>query len=236
MNHRSLLGIPWTALAIFVVLALVFVCFPTIDLWFAGFFSDPGTLFHQNNPWPIRVIYYSVEVLSIVTVAALIILLSTVLIRRRPFWGLTAKGLAFLLLALALGPGLVVNEISKNVWGRARPVHIEQFGGKARFTPAFVFSDECQGNCAFVSGHASFGFYFVAFALYFRRHRHLWFALAIGYGGLIGFGRMYQGGHFLSDVIFSFYFVYFPVRMLYYAMFQRGGRSSPGLRATRPRA
>jgi len=162
-----------------------------------------------------------VEVLAVTLSTVLVILLVATRIKKRPIAGLSSKGLLFLMLALMLGPGLVVNLVSKNIWGRARPAHVEQFGGTLKFSPAFVFSDQCDRNCSFVSGHSAFGFYFVAFAMLFKRHRKKLFAFAIGYGALIGFGRIYQGGHFISDVIFSFYFVYFSIQLLYYSMYEK---------------
>ena len=218
---HSVFGLPWIMISSFFCLGVLFVICPEIDLWVSSAASDPETLFYFNHPFPIRVIYYSVEILAISLSTALVILLVATCIKKLPIAGLSSKGLLFLLLALMLGPGLVVNLISKNIWGRARPAHIEQFGGSLKFSPAFVFSDQCDSNCAFVSGHSAFGFYFIAFSQLLKRHRKKLFAFAIGYGGLIGFGRIYQGGHFISDVIFSFYFVYFPIKLLYYFMYEK---------------
>ena len=218
---HSVFGLPWIMISSFLCLGVLFVMFPQIDLWVSGAASDPKTLFYVNHPLPIRVIYRSVEILTISLSTALVILLLATRIKKRPIAGLSSKGLLFLLLALMLGPGLVVNMISKNIWGRARPAQIEQFGGSLKFSPAFVFSDQCDSNCAFVSGHSALGFYFIAFALLFKRHRKKLFVFAVGYGSLVGFGRIYQGGHFLSDVIFSFYFVYFSIKLLYYFMYEK---------------
>jgi lipid A 4'-phosphatase len=47
------------------------------------------------------------------------------------------------------------------------------------------------------------GFYFIAFALAFPRRRWRWLGLGLGLGAAIGLVRILQGGHFLSDVVFS---------------------------------
>jgi lipid A 4'-phosphatase len=67
------------------------------------------------------------------------------------------------------------------------------------------------------------GYALLAFAFYCRRPR-LWLGIGIGAGSALGLMRMGQGGHFLSDVIFSFYAVYFTAWLLQRWM-TRAGRS-----------
>lgn len=115
---------------------------------------------------------------------------------------------SFLLASLILGPGLIVNEILKNnSVGRVRPVNIEQFNGEQTYTPAFFYSGQCEKNCSFVSGHASMGFYFIGLGWLFRSRRAFQIGLAIGVA--VGFTRIVQGGHFLSDTLLAFWVVYF---------------------------
>ncbi len=126
------------------------------------------------------------------------------------------------MLTILLGPGLVINLILKDNVDRARPHHIIQFGGDKQFTPAFVVSDQCEKNCSFVCGHASAGFSLMAIAFLVRRelkNRILLIASTIGF--VIGAVRIIQGGHFFSDVIFSFFFTFFTLRILYYLMYER---------------
>ncbi|MFZ5570721.1 MAG: phosphatase PAP2 family protein [Thermodesulfobacteriota bacterium] len=223
---KGLFGISWTALGAFAVLAAVFHRFPEIDLWVADLACHPQSLYYNNHPPVIRLIYHSVEVLTVVTVAGLLGLLAFVGFKKRPVLTLTARELLFLLLVLALGPGLVVNLVSKNISGRARPAHIEQFGGKLKFTPAFELSDQCDNNCSFVSGHASLAFYFISFAMIRRRQRDKIAAGTCLYTAVVGATRIYQGGHYLSDIIFACFFVYFTARMLHHAMFGQKARNS----------
>src|SRR5262245_4094209 len=48
---------------------------------------------------------------------------------RRSAWVRYRRACALVLLALALGPGLLVNGILKPLWGRPRPYQVESFGG-----------------------------------------------------------------------------------------------------------
>lgn len=218
---KRLLGIPYPWIAAFVILALLFIRFPQIDIWFSDLFWDPENRFFRFHTLPVLIIYHSVEVLSIILVGGLLTLSIVSWRKRRAVWGLTPRRWFYLLLVLALGPGLLVNLIAKNISGRARPNYIIEFGGNQTFTPAFMISDQCHTNCSFVSGHASFGFYFVALAMIMRRHRKKVFAAAVLYGLVVGLGRIMQGGHYLSDVIFAFFFVYFVARATFYLMFER---------------
>jgi lipid A 4'-phosphatase len=113
----------------------------------------------------------------------------------------------FILFALLLGPGLVVNQLFKENWGRARPHEVTQFGGSQRYTAPLEISDQCEGNCSFVSGHASGAFFILTLSWIFGYRRWFWFGLALGI--VVGAGRILQGGHFLSDVVFSFWAIYF---------------------------
>jgi membrane-associated phospholipid phosphatase len=140
--------------------------------------------------------------------------------RGRSFGQLDVRAAAFLLLSLALGPGLLVNAVLKDHWGRARPAQVEEFGGHQRFTPVLVPADQCARNCSFPAGHPAIGFYLVSFAFLVRdpRQRRLAQGAAIAAGALIGVARMAQGGHFLSDVVFSGLLVYATSWLLYRAI------------------
>ena len=118
-------------------------------------------------------------------------------------WRFDRNALIFLVAALAIGPGILVNTVLKDHWGRARPFQIEAFGGTRQFTPAPVPADQCARNCSFVSGHAALGFSLVAFAFLLPagRPRNIVMAGALAFGALIGLGRIAAGHHFLSDVV-----------------------------------
>jgi len=129
------------------------------------------------------------------------------------------RKILYIILVLALAPGLIVNATLKENWGRARPAEIKQFGGDKTFTPAFVLSNQ-KGN-SFSSGHGSAAFSVLGFALLMRKRKKLWIALALGYGVAVSFARIIGGGHFLSDNVTSFFIVYITTYILHYFILEK---------------
>jgi lipid A 4'-phosphatase len=205
----------------FFAAALLFYAFPELDIRFSKFFFDPARRFYLANAPLCRWIYKSVEIISIVYTVPAVLLLSGIWVRRRNWFGLSARHLIYLLAALAIGPGLIVNVLLKDNWGHARPLDVDQFGGRSAYTRAFVISDECQNNGSFVSGHAAMGFYFIAFGFLFPARRSLFFLFAGSYGAVVGLVRILQGGHFLSDVVFAYFIIHAVSAVLYWIMFER---------------
>jgi lipid A 4'-phosphatase len=125
----------------------------------------------------------------------------------------------FMIVFFALGPGLIVNTVFKDHWGRPRPAEIVQFGGTETYRPFWQPGNPGQGR-SFPSGHAAIGFFILAPFFVLRRRAPVWArrALLAGilYGMLMGLGRMIQGGHFLTDVIWAGCLVYLTGLLLYY--------------------
>lgn len=117
----------------------------------------------------------------------------------------------FLLLLLAIGPGLIVNVLLKDQLGRARPREIIECGGTHPYTE-FWEKGTTGANSSFPSGHASIAFYTLApwFILRDKKRRPAggFLAFGIGFGLAVGLARMLQGGHFLSDVLWAGGIVY----------------------------
>lgn len=117
----------------------------------------------------------------------------------------------FVILLLLLGPGLVVNIVLKDNLGRARPREIREFGGNHEYTQMWQKGDTGK-NSSFPSGHSSVGFFMTAPWFLLRRKKKglasAFLAGGIGLGALIGAARILQGGHFLSDVMWSGGLVY----------------------------
>jgi lipid A 4'-phosphatase len=130
----------------------------------------------------------------------------------------TRRPACYLLMVLALGPGLLANGLFKSHSGRARPSDVVEFGGDKVFTPPMVFADQCPRNCSFVSGHASFGF--AVCALGFLTRRRFWFGVGLASGALLGLARVVHGKHFLSDVVFAFFVVYFCAKLLHFLLYR----------------
>lgn len=212
MSERLLL-VPVGVWIAFFAAALVFVALPGIDLAAAALFFVPGAGFVFDDTPLERLVYHSVEWLTLWGNLALVALWANGRFAGGMRWRLSGRHLLCLLLILAIGPGLIVNSLFKENWGRARPVQIAQFGGERSFTSAFVPSD--QGGGSFSSGHAAAAFYWMAVAaLLSGRRRRLWFGLAISYGVVVGLVRMAAGGHYLSDVVVSFFVVLISALML----------------------
>ena len=111
------------------------------------------------------------------------------------------KDMLFLWVSGALNLLIIVNLFLKNLWGRARPGEILQLDGKENFSPWYQISDACTINCSFVSGDAAVGFSIIVLYLLIKNKIFLWMSLILGFS--LGFIRILEGGHFLSDVILS---------------------------------
>lgn len=214
-----------------IVAAVVFTVFPGLDLWMSGLFYRPDTGFYLKDAWWAVVIYDSIPFIAISVGAASLLFLVHNLTRKRQVGPFSNRFLLFVLAALAVGPGLVVNAGFKDHWGRARPREVTEFSGEKRFTPALLPTDQCDRNCSFVAGHPSVVFWLAAlgYAAAVRRRRNLIFAGAAVLGTVAGIGRIVQGGHFLSDVVFSGLVVFAVIWLLATCAFKLDatGKSSP---------
>jgi membrane-associated PAP2 superfamily phosphatase len=133
--------------------------------------------------------------------------------------GPSGRGLAFVLLSLALGPGLLVNTVLKDHSHRPRPRQTVEFGGKDAFRPFYRFDGACARNCSFVSGEASSAVWTVAPAMLVPvPWRPVAVTMAFGFGAAVGLLRMAFGHHFLSDVVFALLFTILVILGVYRAL------------------
>src|SRR5262249_12617292 len=79
----------------------------------------------------------------------------------RRAWVRHRRACALILLAVALGPGLLVNGILKPLWGRPRPHQVEIFGGAQTYRYWWQ-PGNFGGGRSFSSGHAATGYVLVA--------------------------------------------------------------------------
>jgi lipid A 4'-phosphatase len=185
------------------ILAVLFRLWPDIDLWAAGWFFRPGEGFFLKESLFAWCFYHAINGLKWIVIAGLASAVAYAAWRRNPPFGLSWPALMLVVGTFALGPGLLVNAVLKDHWGRARPTQVEAFGGAKRFTPPTTAADQCARNCSFPAGHPSLVFGFYALVLVRRRDRR-WAAVAVTLlGAAAGLGRMMQGAHFLGDVIAS---------------------------------
>lgn len=191
----------WLAVALMAPL----VAFPQLDLTVASWFFDPAT-----RTFPARIAAFpewvrrDMPTWLFMVPAAITLLWLAGEVRRRPLLGITRRIVLYVLLSLAIGPGLVVNVVLKDHWGRPRPSMVQEFGGPNTYVRALIPSRQCDDNCSFASGHGALGFWPVGLALLApRRWRRPALAAALAFGAMVGGVRIAQGGHFLSDVLAS---------------------------------
>ncbi|MBV9967261.1 MAG: phosphatase PAP2 family protein [Alphaproteobacteria bacterium] len=187
------------------MIAALFLLFPGIDLAVSGLFYDNARGFFLADWLPVRLTDAIIPWIVRAMIVLAIVAAGWFALFQRGLWRLDSKALVFLVAATALGPGLIANTLLKDHWGRARPYQVAEFGGTHQFTPAPLPADQCQRNCAFVSGHAALGFSLVSFALLlpFGWRRRSAVAGALSFGALVGLGRIAAGRHFLSDVVYA---------------------------------
>ncbi len=165
----------------------------------------PWSLFYSSPPWV-------TGLLAVAGAGMLVAGLVRKASRRLRLYGL------FILLCVALGPGLIVNGILKDHWGRPRPRQIVEFGGRLPYTQPLLPVD-AHGK-SFPCGHCSVGYLYASGWWLWRRRRPPWAAasLATGLvlGTLLGVGRIAAGGHFLSDVVWSGLIALGVAHVLYY--------------------
>ena len=156
-------------------------------------------LLHKYGSWPG----------ILIGVGSLIILITGFYIKRYSDY---RKAALFFILSLILGPGLITNTLLKDHWGRPRPIQIKEFEGSEEYTKAWIKTDFKDGR-SFPSGHASIGFFLMTPFFVLRNKKGKWsvtfLITGLVYGGLMGFGRMIQGAHFPSDVLWAAGIVYF---------------------------
>ncbi|WP_411825886.1 phosphatase PAP2 family protein [Luteolibacter sp. AS25] len=186
------------------VIATVLIRVMDTDLLVARYFyASDGSWPLEFNPLLSSIFNLGILPAIFVGIAALIILLAGIgnasVARYR-------KISAYLLIYLIAGCGILTNFLLKDLWGRPRPCQLAEFGGLFEFEP-IAWMDLASSGRSFPCGHATMGFYFFAVALAmptsWKRRRAAVFSFALLLGATLGFARIAQGGHFLSDVIWA---------------------------------
>jgi lipid A 4'-phosphatase len=185
----------------------VFASVPTLDIWVSSLFYEKGGGFwlaRSQSLIALRDCFRLVPWVVGLIAAALAI--------HQYFRAdrLGARPFVLICASLIVGPGLLVNGLLKEHWGRARPDAIEQYGGTAHFTPAFQIAHECAHNCSFTSGEAAslsttaMVLSVVTWPWTSTATRFLLMSILSIIAGAGSFLRVMMGRHFLSDILFSF--------------------------------
>ena len=199
--HATPMAFRWVLLCS-TVAALIPTLWPTLDLRAATLFADPASPLHGVHWWWVQCINDYIP--AVFRVFLLLAGLTWLVALRRPGWVRWRFALAFFVIAGVIGPGAVVNLGFKDNWQRARPYQVQNFGGSQLFTRAAVITDQCDNNCSFCSGHVACGAFLASLALVCPRRRWRWSTLGVASGLFIGFARMADMAHWLSDVLWAF--------------------------------
>ncbi|TDQ66192.1 PAP2 superfamily protein [Maritalea mobilis] len=186
-------------------LSAFYLCFLTIILIVAIFFDKSLSNFFTTAPEPVISFFeWTTDVgkSNWMLIPSLLIWLLTPIIgflglKYSLYWKARAiTGLSgFIFLGIGL-PGLATN-LMKRAIGRARPMHLEEFG-TTYFQPHFLM-DKAWTFQSFPSGHTttSFAAAVVVFLLAGRR----WGAVAFMLAGFVAISRLVIGAHFVTDVL-----------------------------------
>lgn len=215
-------GLSWwwfsAALVLMIILSVIFWVWPGIDLAVSGFFFEHGGFPLGSNHFLNEIRHFlNALVWLAVGVSAVGLILSVCLKDRISFF--SARVCLYVLLCFAVAPGLVVNTILKNNWGQPRPIQISQFGGSKHYEKAWVMSNQCATNCSFVCGDCAAAFAFFCFVPLLRRRKTA-MVIVSAFALLLGYVRISQGGHFLSDVLLAYCIDFVVIFLLYKAFFR----------------
>ncbi len=208
----------------------VFLKVPAVDLWVSGRYWHPETGFFQRNNPLVVALYDGTPWVgnSLVGLMLLVALAGPWLARRAEAWGQAAwakhlrgtwrrTAVAGLCVAV-LSSGLAIELGLKKTVGRPRPVQTVEFGGTQPFHAVFERGTTPTKHKSFPSGHAAAGFSLMVLGLYASPvWRRRWLLIGLVAGGAVGMARILQGGHYLSDVICSFYTVWLSCELVVWA-------------------
>jgi lipid A 4'-phosphatase len=200
MNRTGLL----IALAIAVVVGLVFAIWPGLDLALSSPFYDAASRRWRVLDTPMGDVRDAASWLIALVVAPAVIGLVVKLLLPRRSLLLPGRAIVLMIATLVLGPGLAVNVILKDNSGRPRPIYITEFGGDMPFHPWWDTRGECGKNCSFVAGEPSGAFWTIAAAAVTPPPwRAAAYGAALAFGAAVGVLRMSAGAHFFTDVVFA---------------------------------
>lgn len=188
-----------------VIMAVITPLTPFLDLFFARYFYE--NTHYNSTPFYDFLFNYGIIPAWIISTIAVVVYLLSYVIKAWKKW----RPYALLwILVMMIGAGFIIHTVLKDHWGRPRPRQVIEFGGmqpfRAWYEPNFFHQPEPSKS--FPCGHCTMAFCFFATAVISKRLGSSTFfygsiAIAVVFGILMGVTRMAQGGHFLSDVLFT---------------------------------
>ena len=209
MNSKFIKKIFFYNTSIFIFFGLLFLFFPRLDIYFSSFFFIENQFISEKYTSIKALRVFLKNLMIFIPILSLIILFINFINKRQNIRKLINQRTKFALVGLVVGPilgcGIIANLYFKDTWGRARPVHIEEFGGDKIFTPAFLKSDQCEKNCSWISGETSAAFSLTVGTILLKNP--IFFLSNVFLGFFVFFCRLSMGGHFFSDNIFAMIFM-----------------------------
>lgn len=210
------------------LLVILLATFPKLDIAFSELFYHQNQGFIYRYNLIVRAVYLTIPIATKVFTISCSIYIIYRFILHKKFKNFLLSKVFYLFITALIGPGLVVNTILKENFGRARPAQISYFAGTKNFTNTLLIADQCTHNCSFPSGHSAMAYYFTATAYVLAlsnkksttktvstRRFTLIYILFLFFGSLVGFSRILMGGHFLSDIAASCFIVLVINHLLY---------------------
>jgi len=190
------------AFLLLLFVSLVFLAFPQLDIAVSRLFYDPASGFLDRRFAFVEFVRDAGRLLEWAFAMAVLLPLPLKVVLPQLRLPIRPRMTLFVLISFALGPGLIVNGILKDHWGRARPRQILDLGGDAAFTPVWWLSDQCQRNCSFVSGEGASAFWLMA-VVFLVPKEWKWPVgiVTLAFAAIVSLARIMAGGHFLSDVL-----------------------------------
>ncbi|MDA9492948.1 phosphatase PAP2 family protein [Bradyrhizobium sp. CCBAU 11361] len=217
MNRTGL----FIALALWLVIGVVFGLYPELDLKLAALFFDPATRSFplKSSGWA-GVARDAAMWIAWAFVLPSLVALVVKLFRPDRSLMVSGRAVIFLLVTITLSAGILTNLTFKTYWGRPRPVVVTQFAGDQQFVPWWDPRGGCARNCSFFSGEGATAFWTLApAALAPPAWRPLAYAGAVVFGLVTSGLRMAFGGHFFTDVsiagLVTFVVIWFAYALIY---------------------
>ncbi|QQO34536.1 phosphatase PAP2 family protein [Bradyrhizobium diazoefficiens] len=217
MNRTGL----FIALALWLVIGVVFGLYPELDLKLAALFFDPETKTFplKLNGWAGIARDAAMWVSWAFVLPALVALVVKMIRPDRPLM-VSGRAIVFLLVTIILSAVLLANLTFKTYWGRPRPVVVTEFAGDQQFVAWWDPRGDCARNCSFFSGEGATAFWTLApAALAPPAWRPLAYAGAVVFGATTSGLRMAFGGHFFTDVatagLVTFIVIWFGYALIY---------------------
>jgi len=194
----------WIILGAILLITTLIFWLSDLDITLQSLFFDKekGWYYVETPFW--RFLYkYGIFLGYILALGSLFLISFTYWQPKLIFWRRPAMLMVFVVL---FGPGILVNLILKDQWGRPRPREITVFAGQEEYCQVAVPNFGGEGK-SFPCGHCAIAFYLAVPYLFLRKKYPFWaftfLILGLSYGFLMGTARIMAGAHFLSDVIWS---------------------------------